>query len=128
MRLLFLSAGFLICSYSNAQNFNSISTAEVTRVEKTLSADDMQGRKVFSPGIEKAAAFIRKEFKEAGLQPLTGSTDFNQNFTMVAPSETVITATLDGTSVDPQNVLALTADSLVNVNVDSHYKAVFIKK
>ncbi len=115
MRLFFLSAGLLICSSVYSQNFNSITTAEVTRVEKTLSADDMQGRKVFSPGIEKAAAFIRKEFKDAGLQPLPGSTDFNQHFTMVAPSETVVAATLDGSSVEAKNVLVLSADSALTV-------------
>ena len=38
-----------------------INPQEVERIEKILSADDMQGRASFSPGIEKAADFISGE-------------------------------------------------------------------
>ena len=48
--LLTLSAGFIgLLSFS--QNIDKIiNTAEVERIEKILSADDMQGRKTFTPG------------------------------------------------------------------------------
>jgi Zn-dependent M28 family amino/carboxypeptidase len=52
-----------------------IKVKEVERIEKTLSSDDMRGRKIFTPDIDKAADFIANEFKETGLatlQPGTG--------------------------------------------------------
>jgi len=57
-----------------------INPAEVERVEKTLSSDDMQGRKVFTPGIDKAADFIVSEFKKAGLKPWKGDSYFQEFF------------------------------------------------
>ena len=47
---------------------NVISIKETERIERTLSADDMQGRRTFTPGIEKAANFIASEFEKTGLQ------------------------------------------------------------
>src|SRR5450432_3689219 len=82
MRSLIVT-GFLISSiYVHSQSLQDISVAEVSRIEKTLASDDMQGRKVYTAGIEKAAAFIIREFRDAGLQPFPGTTDFTQNFTM----------------------------------------------
>ena len=43
-----------------------INASEIERIETVLSSDDMQGRKTFSPGIDKAADFIAEEFKKAG--------------------------------------------------------------
>lgn len=57
-----------------------IKEQEVKRIITTLAADDMQGRKTFEPGIEKAAQFLEKEFTRAGLRPLPGATDFRQAF------------------------------------------------
>ncbi len=58
-----------------------INAAEVSKIEKKLSADDMAGRKTFSPEIDKAADLIAKEFKKNKLQFL-GSSYF-QEFSMV---------------------------------------------
>ncbi|MFB9861842.1 M20/M25/M40 family metallo-hydrolase [Rufibacter immobilis] len=59
-----------------------IQQKDVERIVRTLAADDMMGRSTFTPGIEKAATFIANEFKTIGLQPLTGDTDFKQEFKM----------------------------------------------
>ena len=53
------------------------------RIERTLAADEMMGRKAFTPAADKAADFIAAEFKKAGLQTLNGSTGFRQDFVMV---------------------------------------------
>ncbi|HEY4876536.1 MAG TPA: aminopeptidase, partial [Puia sp.] len=46
-----------------AQNIDKIINAnEVEKIEKILSADDMQGRKTFTPAIDKAADFIAGQF------------------------------------------------------------------
>jgi len=54
---------------------------QTKRIIRTLSAGDMQGRGAFTPGIEKAAAFIEDEFRKIGLQPLDGEKAFRINFT-----------------------------------------------
>src|SRR5471030_1387946 len=53
---------------------------DIARIVKTLSADDMEGRGVYTRGIDKAATFIEDEFKEAGLVPMTGYTGFRQTW------------------------------------------------
>src|ERR1700754_3867989 len=71
-----------IATGSFAQDVDKlIKQDDVERIIKTLSADDMQGRATFTPGIEKAARFIESEYKKAGLIPLAGNKDFRQNFT-----------------------------------------------
>ena len=79
--ILFLPV--LFCCRAFAQSPEQlINKTDVERVIKTLSADDMQGRAIFTPGIEKAAKFIDNEYKQIGLQPLPGDQDFRQNFSM----------------------------------------------
>ena len=73
---LFLS---VLSFYSFGQDVNKlIQQADVERVIKTLSADDMQGRATFTPGIEKAARFIEGEYKQIGLLPLAGDDGFRK--------------------------------------------------
>jgi hypothetical protein len=78
---------------SFAQDVNKlIQQSDVERVIKTLSADDMQGRATFTPGIEKAAEFIEGEYKKIGLKPFPGDDGFRQNFTMtrITPLKTLV--------------------------------------
>ena len=65
-----------------AQNENIINVAEVKRIENILAADSMQGRKIGTKGIDKAATFIAEEFKKAGLQPGPFSSSFLQSFSV----------------------------------------------
>ena len=55
-----------------------INVSEVTRIENILAADDMKGRKTFSPEIDKAADFIANEFKTAGLQIWSNIKEYKQ--------------------------------------------------
>src|SRR5262245_49750695 len=48
---------------------------------KTLSADDMQGREVGTPGNDKARAYIVEQFKASGLKPFGGSYESPFTFT-----------------------------------------------
>ncbi len=126
---LFLLSGFLIsCSFVYAQAVPAISESEVNRIEKTLASDDMQGRQVFTTGIDKAAAFITKEFKQAGLQPLPGSKDYNQTFAMINPEFTDAQMVLDGTPVNKKNLVAFTAETSLIITQDDHYQKVIVKK
>ena len=128
MRLSLLSGLLIICSFVHAQSMPAISESEVSRIEKTLSADDMQGRKVFTPGIEKAAAFITKEFIQAGLKPLPGSKDFNQTFVMNDPESTDAQISLDGVPVAKENLAVFSAEPSLTITQADHYKKVVVKK
>ena len=127
MRTL-LVTGFLIISICvHSQSPQDISVAEVSRIEKALASDTMQGRKVYTAGIKKAAAFIANEFREAGLKPLPGANDFTQTFEIVDPQSTVATITLDGISVDKKNLVAFSAESSATITQNDHYKKVLVK-
>jgi len=129
MRIIFLPLLVLFTGHLVAQKTGDlIHQDEVTRVEKILSADDMQGRQVFTLGIEKAADFIIKEFKAAGLKPLEGNRDFRQNFTMVQTKLTEASAKLDDEMLDPEQIIGFTAAADLTVTPDDHYQKVIVKK
>ncbi|TSD64613.1 M20/M25/M40 family metallo-hydrolase [Inquilinus sp. KBS0705] len=81
-----------------------VNQEDVGRIIKTLSADDMQGRGTFTPGIDKAATFIEGEFKKAGLSPLAGAKGFRQNFSMVRTTPVSSKVVINGTEVAASNV------------------------
>jgi hypothetical protein len=117
--LLFLLLIGRAC-YTQPTN-NPISVTEVERIERALSADEMQGRKVFTPGIEKAASFIADEFKAAGLSPLNSNLSLLQPFTMVRPRFISAKAKLDTSTVEESNIVAFTTKPLLNVTESSGY-------
>jgi len=80
---------------------------EVARLIKTLSSDEMEGRGTFTPGIDKAAKFIENEFKQIGLKPLEGDNDFRQDFLVKRIKPEAIQATVNGKTIDQQNLLLI---------------------
>jgi len=98
---LFLSQG------SFAQKVNKfIKEKKVRSVLSTLAADDMQGRKPMTPGIDKAAAFIASEFAKARLEPLDKANgSFLQKFTMYKSEVKDQAVTINGTLLDGQSCL-----------------------
>ncbi len=105
-----------------------INAAEVERIEKTLSADDMQGRRTFTPGIDKAAAFIAEEFKKAGLQTFKQDGNFLQSFKMVKAKFISATGMMNGSSVDTKNIIVVTCKSDLLINEKSGYDLAYINK
>ncbi|MGF7041166.1 M20/M25/M40 family metallo-hydrolase [Mucilaginibacter lappiensis] len=108
MKRYLVTIALLAASISSfGQDVNKlIGQDDVTRIIKTLSADDMQGRATFTPGIEKAAAFIESEYTKAGLKPLTGNTGYRQNFTMIRSTPIKTTATINGKSIPVDSLFA----------------------
>ncbi|WDZ98523.1 M28 family metallopeptidase [Mucilaginibacter sp. SJ] len=101
-----------VSAYGFAQDVNTlISKDDVTRIIKTLSADDMQGRATFTPGIEKAATFIEGEYKKAGLKPMAGNTGYRQNFTMVRSAPLSLSVSINGKAIAADSVFASGTDS-----------------
>lgn len=123
LSLLFCSASTLAMTQSIDEIINA---QEVERIEKTLSADDMQGRKVYTPGLEKAADFIAAEFKNIGLKTLNGLTTYRQEFLMLQPKLISVAATLDGQVLDPKNVIVVTTEAEFSITQASGYELAFI--
>ena len=132
-KLTTLIAFIAVACGSYAQDVNKmIHQDDVGRIIKTLSADDMQGRATFTPGIEKAAQFIESEYKQIGLQPMEGNTGYRQNFTMVKSTPTKAEIIINGTAVPTENVAIQGSESfswnkledaqIVKVTPDSNFR------
>ena len=90
-----------------AQLADKIITArQVMKIEKKLSSDDMQGRRTFTPGIEKASAFIEKQFKKAGLQTFNGAANYRQEFSMTQAVTVSRKIVVDGITI-PDSLTAI---------------------
>lgn len=124
-----LALSLAVAGISLAQDIDRIITVkEVERIERTLSADDMQGRATFTPGNDKAAAFIADEFKKAGIQPWDGKSYIQQLPSMVSGKPTSLSVTFDGVQVDPRNVAIMSGKFDVNINQASGLEKVTIGK
>jgi hypothetical protein len=108
--VLFLSS----CAVQRPDQF--VQQNEVTRIIKTLSADDMEGRGTFTPGIDKAASFIEAEFKKIGLQPINGENDFRQEFTVSRVSPALASVIIDGKTIDPGNIITISEKSVLEMS------------
>ncbi len=104
-----------------------ITVKEVERIEKVLAADDMKGRKINTPEIDKAADFIAAEFKAAGLKTWDNGNSFRQEFVMVSPKQTSLTATFDNVNIDPQRIVVITAEPEITIDQSSGYEKGWIK-
>ena len=100
LSLLFIGTSLTIF----AQSVEKIKEKNVSRIIKTLTADDMEGRATFSTGIDKAASFIESEFKKIGLQTLEGETAFRQSFSMNRIKPGTATVSLNGTTLPADQV------------------------
>ncbi|MFZ1784103.1 MAG: M20/M25/M40 family metallo-hydrolase [Ferruginibacter sp.] len=130
MRLSLIFALGLWCnSICFGQNINKIINAsEVERIEKILSADDMQGRKTFTPGIDRAADFIAAEFGKSKLQFFGDSKNYFQEITMIKATPTEIAGTLDGEQLGADNVAANTTQAQIHIHSLTDYTLVLVKK
>ena len=91
---------------ASAQNIDKIITKDyVDHLIKTLSSDEMEGRGTFTPGIDRAATFIEKEFASIGLKPLTGQTGYRQTFYKYQLKPAATKVTIDGQAIADENIL-----------------------
>jgi Zn-dependent M28 family amino/carboxypeptidase len=126
----YILAGALLAGTLNvcAQNVNKlIDQTDVDRIIKTLSADDMQGRATFTPGIEKAAQFIEGEFKDIGLQPFpgnTGTSGFRQNFAMASIAPVSASVIINGKTMAADSVVVRTSAAAINWDNSSDVQVV----
>ena len=113
--------------FSFAQNIDKIINAtEVERIEKVLSSDDMQGRKTFTPSIDKAADFIAGEFEKSGLKYFDGLKSYKQPFSMIKAELISASGSMDNHPVNPDNIIPIATDAKLSFNEKSGYTKVII--
>lgn len=101
-----------------------INAKEVERIERVLAADEMKGRRIYSPELDKAADFIAAEFKAAGLETWNNSGIYRQEFSMITPRFKGLTCSFDQQPVDGKNVVVITTSATLTVNEQSGYEKV----
>ncbi|TRX29167.1 hypothetical protein FNW25_03440 [Flavobacterium franklandianum] len=74
--LFFFFLGFLV----QAQENSIIQQQEIVRIETELASDKMEGRAIFTPGIDSASVFIENEFKKINLTYFKGLNNYRQEF------------------------------------------------
>ncbi|HEX6171173.1 MAG TPA: M28 family peptidase [Chitinophagaceae bacterium] len=104
-----------------------INVKEVERIERVLAADEMRGRRAFSPEIDKAADFISDEFKKAGLQAMSGNNGYKQEFAMIRPKSISAGGNLDGEAIEAKDIIAVTCFPQLKINQASGYEKIYIK-
>jgi hypothetical protein len=102
-----------------------ISATEVERIERALSADDMQGRETFTPGADRAADFIAAEFRKAGVLPLKSDSYF-QEFEFQRRVFGNASVSLNGSAVTDKNVIAFSSKPDFTVNENSGYERIVV--
>jgi len=124
LTFLFLFTTFL---FSFAQDIDKIINAgEVERIENVLASDSMQGRKTFTPSIDKAAAFISSEFKNAGLHYFGDLQSYRQPFIMLQSETVSASGKINNTNIDSNKIIAITTDEDLNFDERSGYTIVTI--
>ncbi|OYW18346.1 MAG: hypothetical protein B7Z54_06295, partial [Sphingobacteriales bacterium 12-47-4] len=111
---------FLLSQQIFSQNIDQIiNVNEVRRIETFLAADELKGRRTFSPEIDKAADFIANEFKAAGLQTLNNNGSYLQSFVMVQPKFISASGVLDGVQMETRNLIVVTCKPELQLNEGS---------
>ncbi len=132
MKILFTTLILITGGYMSAQTGSHgidavINPSTVENIEKVLSSDAMRGRGTFTPDIDRAAAFIATQFKEAGLQTWNGSASYLQPFALVQAKVSSASATLDGTVLPASAVAVASSSTHLTVDENSGYEKVFIR-
>lgn len=113
--------------FCEAQSIDKIINAkEVERIERILSADDMSGRKIYTPGIDKAAVFIADEFKKAKLKPVTGES-YLQEFAMLRTNFVSAKGVINGKPLNPDDIAVISGQEELTITQVSGYKMKVVK-
>jgi hypothetical protein len=112
---------FFTFSQSNKVLDENITAENTKRIIGVLAADDMKGRKTFSPEIDKAANFIANEFKTIGLKPWGKTESFLQPFVVISATQTSISARADDKPIDSTKILIFTSQPEISISQTSGY-------
>ncbi|SIN80688.1 M28 family peptidase [Algoriphagus halophilus] len=126
--ILSLSACCLMLYACNPTIEDVISMDVVERIERTLSADDMEGRRIFTPGLEKAADFVASEFEKSDLPYLEGNNSYFQNFQLLKTVPAEIEGMLDQQALNAQNVVVNTTQEELNLESFDGYQLISVEE
>ncbi|MES2648695.1 MAG: M28 family peptidase [Bacteroidota bacterium] len=125
---VFSLAIFLLgCSSSKKANL-AINETDVTRIETVLSHDSMEGRKTFTRGIDKAAAFIASEMKLSGLKVYGNAAGYLQSFEMINGTVATTDVSINGTAIPASNVICVSSNENITFSEADKYTIVTINK
>jgi hypothetical protein len=101
-----------------AQDVNKlIKEKQVSKIIGTLASDKMRGRSALSPeDINKAGAFIEKQFKKAGLQTMEGLSGYRQEFQKVKLSRTSLEVIVNGKTIGDDRLILSSGAEVINLN------------
>ena len=124
MKRTVLTALVLSVFSSFAQNVDKlIQEKNVSRVLKSLSADNMMGRPALDPGkMEKATAFIESEFKQIGLTKLQGLSSFRQEFIKERVMYPEVQITFDGKTIPAGKSIVVSEKKTIDISTGFRVK------
>lgn len=99
--LLFFFLGFLVQSQEKPIILNQ----EVLRIVTELASDKMEGRAIFTPGIDSASAFIENEFKKINLSGFKDLVKYRQEFVVKGKAANNVIGILPGKSKPEEYVV-----------------------
>lgn len=121
---LFIATTFFVSAQKAEEVINA---KEAERIERTLSADEMRGRRAFTPDADRAADFIADEFKKAGLQTMSGNNGFKQEFAMIRPKFISASGNFDGEALDAKDIIVVTCFPQLRINENAGYEKAYIR-
>ena len=122
--IVFLSGFHLISSSQNIDKL--INTTEVTRIESVLASDEMQGRKTFTPYIDKAAEFIAAEFKKSNLHYWDALQGYKQTFYMNKSTQVSAVGKVNNNEISPENIIAISTEKELIIDNNSGFELVIL--
>lgn len=99
--LLFALLGLFV----QAQEKPVIQQQEIVRIETELASDKMEGRAVFTRGIDSASVFIENEFKKIGLSYYKNFKNYRQEFVVKRKPANNVIGILPGKSKPEEFVI-----------------------
>lgn len=128
-KIILLITASLTGLLSFSQDINKlINAAEVERIEKVLSADDMEGRKTFTPGIDRAADFIAKEFAKNKIGFFGSNKNYFQEISMIKTKTVQSTLLLDNEPVPASSYFVNSTNAEISYHSMSGLEIVLISK
>lgn len=94
----------------------TIDELHVKKIIRTLAAEEMLGRGVFTPGIDSAANFISREFKSAGLKTLPNTDSYLQPFNAIQVKPSICEITINGEVLPNSKAFVISEQTGLNWN------------
>lgn len=105
MKTKFLLFFLFFILFVQAQDKPIIQKQDIVRIETELASDKMEGRAIFSPGIDLASAFIENEFKTIELSHFKDLKNYRQEFVTQGKAANNVIGILPGKSKPDEYVI-----------------------